>query len=34
MNSWSLLHDYMNEPPVPDKPWWTQNLEKLKNLLG
>jgi hypothetical protein len=21
-------------PPVPDKPWWTQNLEKLKNLLG
>jgi len=22
------------EPPVPDKPWWTQNLEKLKNLLG
>ena len=22
------------EPPVNDKPWWTQNLEKLKNLLG
>ena len=24
------------EPPVPepDKPWWTKNLEKLKNLLG
>ncbi len=22
------------EPPVPDKPWWTQNLEKLRNLLG
>ncbi len=22
------------EPPVSDKPWWTQNLEKLKNLLG
>ena len=21
-------------PPVPDKPWWTKNLEKLKNLLG
>ena len=22
------------EPPVPEPPWWTQNLEKLKNLLG
>lgn len=22
------------EPPVYDKPWWTKNLEKLKNLLG
>ena len=22
------------EPPVNDNPWWTQNLEKLKNLLG
>ena len=22
------------EPPVPDKPWWIKNLEKLKNLLG
>jgi hypothetical protein len=21
------------EPPVSDKPWWTKNLEKLKNLL-
>ena len=22
------------EPPVPEPPWWTKNLEKLKNLLG
>ena len=22
------------EPPVPEPPWCTQNLEKLKNLLG
>ncbi len=22
------------EPTVSDKTWWTQNLEKLKNLLG
>ena len=22
------------EPPIVEPPWWTKNLEKLKNLLG